>query len=259
MVQKHTVLIIASQEDESYYKNFPLPAEEIMLVPYGQAICSVLVREIDLILLDSGFDVNFGLQLLVDLKTRFPRVPVIFVTDQSSESIIITAFKSGARDFFQKPLAVFRVRDVIMKLLQAKRGVREQRDVLRNDAPVLQAGHLCEIGVLQPAVMKVVCQIEANYREGYSLDQMAELANMSKYHFVRLFNREVGMSPVRYLKFVRIQRAKELLKRTDLSIFSAALRVGFGDVSNFNKNFKSFEGCTPLQYRANLGSFSSAS
>jgi AraC-like DNA-binding protein len=252
MVQKNPVLIVASQEDEDYYHNFPLPAEEIMHVPYGQAICSVLVREIDLVLLDSGFDVGFGLQLLFDLKARFPRVPIIFVTDQSSEEIIIAAFKGGARDFFQKPLPIFKVRNVIMELLQAKRGVREHRDILKNNMPAQQAGHLCEIGVLQPAVMKVVCHIEANYKEGFSLDQMTELASMSKYHFVRLFSREVGMSPVRYLKFVRIQRAKELLKRTDLSVFSAAMRVGFRDVSNFNKNFKSFEGCTPVQYRSNL-------
>jgi AraC-like DNA-binding protein len=252
MVQKHPVLIITSEEDESYYQNFPLPAEEIMLVPYGQAICSVLVREIDLVLLDSGFDPGFGLKLLADLKARFPRVPVLFVTDNSSKDIIVAAFKNGARDFFQKPLPVLKVRDVIMELLRAKRGVHEQRDVLRDNGSDQQAGHLCEIGELQPAVMKVVCQIEANYKEGFSLEQMAALANMSKYHFVRLFNREVGMSPVRYLKFVRIQRAKELLKRTELSVFSTAMRVGFGDVSNFNKNFRKFEGCTPVEYRSNL-------
>ena len=252
MLQKHPILIVTSPEDEGFYRNFPLPGEDVMFIPYGQAICSILVREIDLVLLDAGFDVQLGLRLLADLKSRFPRVPIILVSEQSSEEIIIAAFRHGARDFFQKPLPGFKLRDVIMELLHAKRGAREQRTLLPTREPGPEVGHLCEIGVLQPAVMKVVCQIESNYKDDISLDQMAAMANMSKYHFVRLFNREVGLSPVRYLKFVRIQRAKELLKRTDLSVFSAAIKVGFHDISNFNKNFKSFEGCTPRQYRCNL-------
>jgi AraC-like DNA-binding protein len=253
MARKYPVLIISQPEDATCYRSFPLPGEELLVIPFGQAVCSVLSRQIDLIVTDCGFDARLGLGLLEDLKTRFPGIPIVFVTEKSSEEIILRAFKLGARDFFQKPLSIFTVRDTLMELLNAKREVREHRRVsssYESDKPV--NGNLCQVGVLQPAVMKVVCHIESRYQEAISLDQMAALANISKYHFVRLFTRETGMSPVRYLKFVRIQRAKELLKRTDLSVFSAALRVGFQDVSNFNKNFKNIEGCTPRQYRARL-------
>ncbi len=250
MIRKFPIVIACAPEDATYYRNFLLPNEDIHVVPYGQAVCSVLFQEIDLILLDCGFDSRLGLQLLEDLKTRFFGVPILFVTEQSSEEIVLRAFKLGARDFFQKPLSVFKLRSTMMKLLQAKREVREHRgvsNVYESEQPV--KGPLCQVGVLQPAIMKVVCYIESNYQKVISLDQMASLASMSKYHFVRIFKRETGMSPVRYLKFVRIQRAKELLKRADLSVFSAALRVGFQDISNFNKNFKNIEGCTPKQYR----------
>lgn len=256
MVRKFPVIVICNPEDGVFYRDFPLPGEELLIVPYGQAICSLLAREIDLVLLDCDFDVRFGLQLLTDLKTRFPQAPVLFITAQSSEDVIISAFKRGARDFFRKPLAVFRVRQVVLELLQAKRNMREDREVTRSALPedgAWNEGHLCEVGVLQPAVMKVVCHIETHFRKALSLDTMAAIAGMSKYHFARQFRQEVGMSPVRYLKFIRIQRAKEMLKRTDLSIFSAALKVGFQDVSNFNKNFKNVEGCTPSQYRQRSG------
>lgn len=253
MIRKFPIIIACAPEDVAYYRNFPLPNEELQVVPYGQAVCSVLSQEIDLIVIDCGFDARLGLGLLEDLKTRFPGVPILFVTEQSSEEIILRAFKVGARDFFQKPLPVFNVRSTMMELLKAKREVRDHLRVA-NVSENKQTGNgtLCQIGILQPAIMKVVCHIESNYQKVISLDQMAALASMSKYHFVRLFRREAGMSPVRYLKFVRIQRSKELLKRADLSVFSAAHRVGFQDVSNFNKNFKNIEGCTPSQYRSRL-------
>jgi AraC-like DNA-binding protein len=253
MIRKFPIIIACAPEDAPYYHNFPLPNEELQVVPYGQAVCSVLSQEIDLMIIDCGFDARLGLRLLEDLKTRFSGVPILFATEQSSEEIILRAFKLGARDFFQKPLSVFNVRSTMMELLKAKREVREHLrvpNVGESEQPL--SGALCQVGVLQPAIMKVVCHIESNYQMAISLDQMASLASMSKYHFVRLFRREAGMSPIRYLKFVRIQRAKELLKRSDLTVFSAALRVGFQDVSNFNKNFKNIEGCTPSQYRSKL-------
>jgi len=251
MRNKFPIIITCAPEDTLYYSSFTLPDEEIQIVPYGQAVCSVLLQEIDRIIIDCGFDPRLGLKLLDDLKTRFSGVPILFVTEQSSEEIILRAFKSGARDFFQKPLPVINVRSTIMKLLEVKREVREHRGIT-NDYENTQPlrGNLCHVGVLQPAIMKVVCHIESNYQTEISLDQMVSMAAMSKYHFVRIFKREIGMSPVRYLKFVRIQRAKELLKRADLSVFSAAHKVGFKDISNFNKNFKKIEGCTPKQFRA---------
>lgn len=251
MTNKFPIIITCTPEDVRYYNSFTLPNEEIQVVPYGQVVCSVLSQDIDLIMIDCAFDPRFGLRLLNDLKIRFPGVPILFVTEQCSEEIILQAFKSGARDFFQKPLSVFNVRNTMTKLLEVKREVREHRGITNgcdNIQPV--RGTLCDVGILQPAIMKVVCHIESNYQTAISLDQMASMANMSKYNFVRIFKRETGMSPVRYLKFVRIQRAKEILKRADISVSSTAHRVGFKDVSNFNKNFKNIEGCTPKQFRA---------
>jgi AraC-like DNA-binding protein len=253
MIRKSPVIIACAPEDAPFYHSFPLPDEVLHVVLYGQAVCSVLFQEIDLIIIDCGFDHRLGLRLLEDLKMRFSGVPILFVTEQSSEEIILRAFKLGARDFFKKPLSVFNVRSTVIELLKAKREVRKHRAVscFYEEKPSIN-NNLCQTGVFQPAIMKVVCYVETNYQSAISLDQMASLANMSKYHFVRIFSQEAGMSPVRYLKFIRIQRAKELLKRADLSVLTAALRVGFRDVSNFNKNFKKIEGCTPSQYRSGL-------
>lgn len=250
MLRKNAIIFVSTPDDMPFYKEFPLPDEELIVVPFGQAVCSLLARDLDLITLDCGFAPQLGLSLVRDFKARFPGVPILFITGQSSEEIVTQAFRFGVRDYFTKPLPIFTVRDFMMKLLESKRSERS-RAVLGPALPerLLSPGNLCQIGTLQPAVMRVVCYLESHYKEAVDLDQMAAMANLSKYHFVRLFRREVGMSPARYLKFVRVQRAKQLLKRADLKIFSVAMQTGFQDVSNFNKNFKTFEGCTPGQYR----------
>ena len=250
MPHKNAIVFVSTPDDASFYRDFPLPGEELIIVPFGQAVCSLLAREVDLISLDCGFEPHLGLSLVRDLKPRFPGVPILFFTGQSSEEIVTQAFRLGVRDYFTKPLPVVKVRDFMIKLLEAKRKAvnRSGHGPVLSDVP-RGTGNLCQIGTLQPAVMRVVCYIESNFRETIDLKQMAALANLSKYHFVRLFRREVGMIPVRYLKFVLVQRAKQLLKRADLTIFSVAMQVGYRDLSNFNKNFKNLEGCTPRQYR----------
>jgi DNA-binding response OmpR family regulator len=102
MIRKFPIIIARAPEDTLYYRNSPLPNEELQVDPYGQAVCSVLSQVIDLMIIDCGFDSRLGLRLLEHLKTRFSGGPILFVTEQSSEEIVLRAFKLGARDFFQK-------------------------------------------------------------------------------------------------------------------------------------------------------------
>jgi AraC-like DNA-binding protein len=249
--RKYPVFIITSEPGAPFYQNFPLREETIIIVPPGQAVCSMMRQEIDLVLLDCGYDVPLGIGLLGDLKKRFPSVPVLFLSEQSSEEILLQVFRKGARDFFKKPPPIFHLQQRITELLRLKRQAKEQRQHLSlEDYEVASLGQLCNIrDDLSPGIMKAVCLIENQFNQDLSLDQLASLANMSKHHFARRFSQEINMSPVRYLKFVRVKRAKDLLKQNKRSVFHTALRVGFKDISTFNRNFKEFVGCSPLQYR----------
>jgi len=253
MPNRNPVLIIASEENSSLYQDLPIPGEEKMIMPAGQAVCSIIFRDIDLVLLDCGFDVRLGVEILVDIKQRFPRIPVLFLSDDSSEELVIEIFRRGARDFIRKPFDLFLLQEQVNQLLRAKRGARELRD---RTATVhehnLSAGHLCGVAGLAPRIMKVVCHLETNYVKNCKLAKMAKMAGMSKAHFCRTFKEQVGMSPVRYHKFIRIQRAKQLLHNDSLSIAAASYRVGFHDVSNFSKNFRQFVGVSPRAYRFSL-------
>ena len=93
--------------------------------------------------------------------------------------------------------------------------------------------------------------IEARCTEALGLDELASEAGMSRYHFVRSFNRVVGMTPHAWQLDSRIQRARGLLDQ-GLSLADAALQLGFADQSHFQRAFKERVAATPGEYRRNF-------
>lgn len=81
------------------------------------------------------------------------------------------------------------------------------------------------------------------------VEELAELAGYSKFHFTRLFKSYIGMSYYDYLTRQRIMRAELLLADPALSVTEVAMRAGFGSLATFNRVFKSYRQCTPTQYR----------
>ena len=82
-----------------------------------------------------------------------------------------------------------------------------------------------------------------------SLDQAASVAHMSKEAFCRFFKLRTRKTFTQYVLQLRIQEAEKLLLETDLGISEIAFRVGFENLSYFNRSFKALLGTTPLQFR----------
>lgn len=90
--------------------------------------------------------------------------------------------------------------------------------------------------------------IQDHFMENITLNQLAKISALSTFHFLRTFQKTYGLSPHEFLKNVRIERARELLKK-GLSITEVAGQTGFYDQSHLNRNFKKILGLTPGQYR----------
>jgi AraC-like DNA-binding protein/mannose-6-phosphate isomerase-like protein (cupin superfamily) len=99
---------------------------------------------------------------------------------------------------------------------------------------------------------EVIDFLESNYRSRIYLDEMAERACMSKRNFHRTFRNATGETPNNYLIQVRLQKARELLRNTFLSVSDVAYEVGFADVNHFIKKFKKHLQVTPHKYRMNF-------
>lgn len=97
-------------------------------------------------------------------------------------------------------------------------------------------------------VRELCAYMEDHYAENLSLDALCVRAGWGKSYLLRIFARQVGVSPYRYLQTVRLDRAKRLLEQGEPPA-DAALLAGFSDQSHFTNFFKEFTGLTPKQYQ----------
>lgn len=88
-----------------------------------------------------------------------------------------------------------------------------------------------------------------HYAEPINRDRMAEMVNLSPGYFSNLFRLEVGMSFSDYVIQVRVDNAKQLLRRFDLSVEQVSRQCGFNSLAHFSRTFKDRTGLSPLKYR----------
>lgn len=85
-----------------------------------------------------------------------------------------------------------------------------------------------------------------------SLAEFAQSVNLSVWRLCHIFKSDVGMPPIRYLRQLRMERAKGLLESSFLSVKEIAYQVGLNDESHFVRDFKTTYGYTPALYRSNF-------
>lgn len=97
-------------------------------------------------------------------------------------------------------------------------------------------------------IKRLCAYMEQHYEENISLETLLSMTTIGKSYLLRLFTKQLGVSPYRYLQTIRIDQAKKLLEQ-GVEPIDAAHRTGFSDQSHFTNFFKSFIGLTPKQYQ----------
>lgn len=93
--------------------------------------------------------------------------------------------------------------------------------------------------------------VRMEYMHMIRIEELAQVCHMSETHFRRIFEACMNMSPVDYINLVRIQKACDLMKKTNDSMDIVAQKVGFTTTSTFNRNFKKFLNSSPYQWKIN--------
>ena len=97
-------------------------------------------------------------------------------------------------------------------------------------------------------VVKIL--IEDNFHRRLDLSEMAKAVNLSPWRLAHLFKAEVGISPLRYLTLVRLQKARHYLETGFLTVREIAASVGIPNASHFTRSFKAAYGSSPVQHRS---------
>lgn len=97
-------------------------------------------------------------------------------------------------------------------------------------------------------IHRAVEYLEAHYAQKITLADLSALTHVSMYHLARLFQRQMGVPPHRYLECVRIRRAEEALSR-GMPVVEAALACGFSSQTHLTRTFRKVIGTTPGEYK----------
>jgi AraC-like DNA-binding protein len=105
---------------------------------------------------------------------------------------------------------------------------------------------------LDKRVEKIIQMMQDDVRGELSLADLAQSVNLSVWRLCHIFKSDVGMPPIRYLRLLRMERAKDLLESSFLSVKEIAYQVGLNDESHFVRDFKSTYGFSPALYRVHF-------
>jgi AraC-like DNA-binding protein len=102
---------------------------------------------------------------------------------------------------------------------------------------------------LDKRVEKIIEMMREDVSGELSLGEFAQAVNLSVWRLCHLFKSDIGMPPMRYLRVLRMERAKGLLESSFLSVKEIGFRVGLTDESHFVRDFKATYGLSPACYR----------
>ncbi len=124
--------------------------------------------------------------------------------------------------------------------------IRTDQDTQRLSIPT-------RIGVRHPKLSQVIQMMEQNIEDPISPADLAEAVGMSTRQLERLFRRYLNRSPKRYYMELRLQKARNLLMQTDMSVINVALACGFASPSHFSKCYRAHYRTTPYRERGSHG------
>ena len=98
-------------------------------------------------------------------------------------------------------------------------------------------------------IAEAITFIQANFKRQPSLEEIAEQVHLSPFHFQRMFSEWAGVSPKKFMQFISVEYAKQLLKGKEATLFEAAQETGLSGTGRLHDLFVRIEGMTPGEYK----------
>ncbi len=183
-------------------------------------------NRIRLVVLDVVMPGINGISVLRQIRKVDPSIPVVICTGYGSKEVVIEALRAGANDYIEKPFNLQTVRGIFARLI--KSSLEEGKDKVQWAYEMLREG----------------------FNKDINLEKVSSALNLSSKYLSRAFKERYGKRFTELKKSLRMEKARELLANTEMSITEVAIEVGFSCPEVFSRSFKEEHGITPSEYRS---------
>ncbi len=183
-------------------------------------------NRIRLVVLDVVMPGINGISVLRQIRKVDPSIPVVICTGYGSKEIVVEALRAGANDYIEKPFNLQTVRRIFARLIEDT--LEEGKDKVQWAYEMLREG----------------------FHKNINLEKVSSALNLNPKYLSRAFKERFGRRFTELKNSLRMEKARELLAHTDMSITEIAIEVGFSSPEVFSRNFKEEHGITPSDYRA---------
>lgn len=204
------------------------------------AIRILETESIDLVITDIRMPDLDGLQLLQFIYEAMPNTHVILISGYEDFSYARTALKYGAKGYILKPIDTDELFEIVDRLFRQLDPVSEE-DVSLREMPLTYHKEI---------VHKSMEYIQNHLHKPLSLSDVADTVHLASHYFGQIFKNECNMLFNTYLTQLRMEKACELLKQSDLKIYEICEQVGYIDPKYFAKVFQKQHGMAPNEYKS---------
>lgn len=252
------LLIVEDNDDLRAFLVSILGAEYSLLqAENGQRGLEIAEAQLpDFIITDVMMPVMDGLTMVRRLKQNKDtcHIPIIVLSAKASLDDRLQGLREGIDDYITKPFSATYLKARVANIIGQRRALQQ------NYVGQLRAEDKATYRLQSPQIVdadnemmkRLLSFIEEHIGDAdLKIEDLAEAVNLGRSVFYGKIKSIVGMSPVSFLHYLRIQRAEELIKKSNYPISQIAYSVGFSDPKYFGRCFKKETGMTPSEYRDN--------
>jgi signal transduction histidine kinase/ligand-binding sensor domain-containing protein/DNA-binding response OmpR family regulator len=247
--KKPVLLLVEDNEDFRFYLKDNLKLHySIIEAKHGkEGLQRALAFLPDLIVSDIMMPEMNGIELCKKIKCdqRTSHIPVILLTARTAEEQKIEGFESGANDYVTKPfnfeILQSRIRNLIAQREAFQKAFHKHIDVRAADVQITSLD--------EKLIRNAVKVVEDNLgNPDFSVEEFSHQLGMSRVHLYKKLLSLTGKSPLEFIRTIRLQRAAQLLEKSQLTVSEIAYQVGFNNPKYFSKYFKDHFNVLPSAY-----------
>lgn len=208
-----------------------------------------LIRSLqpDLVITDIKMPQMDGLEMIDKARQTSLNTYFLILSGYAEFELAQKALKLSVVDYLLKPVTVSQLEHAI-RLIMGKIQERTAQSILPEKKADTE--HQDKSGY-SFIVSYIIKDIDLNYSQKLYLENYAEKLHITPEYTSNLFRKETGMNFTSYLRLYRIEKAKEMLKSSDVKIFEVAYLTGFTETKYFCKVFKEITGISAKNYQRN--------